>query len=114
MHLSLDHAGHHDCGHHHATPALNRAFAIAVLLNVLLVVGEAIAGLSLNDATSELHKMNEAALNECWIRNEAAIWPAPDDSVFLIITFRVFIFENILLIYSIFCNFMVTKISIIW
>lgn len=39
------HLGHHDCGHDHAHHTqLNRSFAIAVVLNVLLVIGEAVGG----------------------------------------------------------------------
>ncbi len=40
---------------------------------------EAIAGLSAGDTSSEIHKLNEAALNESWLRDEAAVWPASEE-----------------------------------
>jgi cobalt-zinc-cadmium efflux system protein len=39
------HGHHHDHGHHHAPKDFGRAFLVAVVLNSVLVAGEAIAGL---------------------------------------------------------------------
>lgn len=45
MHLGGHHHGHsHGCEHDHGHVKLNRSFAIAVVLNVLLVIGEALGG----------------------------------------------------------------------